>query len=143
MKGWCLRTLSFIVSGAFVMEYVAERVAPARAEERIADDYNVETYIMDMGAGTGAAKGTMQLDALLVRNMAPFAAFTCSRAFRNLKKQKVYTNCWDKKVPHVGFFATRDIEPGEELLYLRGDEEPDRRGFRICNCRREGCSGFI
>ena len=43
MKGWCLRTLTPIKEGAFVMEYVAERVTPKRAEERQRDDYNVET----------------------------------------------------------------------------------------------------
>ena len=140
MKGWCLRTLSPIPSGAFVMEYVAERVTPARADERYLDDPDINTYRMDM---TGAAKNSMALDALLVRNMAAFAAFTCTRAFRNLEKKFVYSNCWDKRVPHVGFFATRDIDPNEELLYLRGDTEPDRSGFRICNCRSTGCSGFI
>lgn len=30
LKGWCLRTLTFIKEGSFVMEYVAERVSRSR-----------------------------------------------------------------------------------------------------------------
>ena len=97
------------------------------------------SYLMDQ---TRAAKG-MALDALLVRNHAAFAAFTCTHKKRNMKKIIMYTNHWDNKVPHVGFFATRDIEPGEELLYLRTDEEPKAGGTRICGCQQEGCSGYI
>jgi hypothetical protein len=46
MKGWCLRTLSFIPENAFVMEYVGERVSHETRDERILDDPNVEIYIM-------------------------------------------------------------------------------------------------
>merc|ERR1719424_2685986 len=130
MKGWCLRTLMAIPKDSFVMEYVAERVSEARLIERKKDDPNVEVYIMDLPRG---AKDT-HLDALTVRNHAAFAAFACSTDYRNLEKRAMHTQHWDPKVPHVGFFATRDIEPMEELQYLRNDVAPSKKSTRNCNC---------
>ena len=138
-KGWCLRTLEYIPAKAFVMEYVAERLTPARSAERLKDDPNIETYIMDLEKH----RGNFSLDALAVRNHAAFAAFACSRMLANLKKRKVYSNVWDPNGAHVGFFSTRDIEPGEELMYLREDENPNPGTGRICGCGHRDCAGYI
>ena len=137
-KGWCLRTLSRIRSGDFIMEYVAERISPSRLEERLKDAPDIDVYVMDM---EGSAKKHLKLDALVVRNHAAFAAFACSTKFRNMKKTRYATSHWDPRLPQIGFYATRDIEPGEELTYLRTDGEPDlRRSHTTCGCRLPGCS---
>ena len=141
MKGWCLRTLTPIKKDSFVMEYVAERISPFRADERKRDMPDVETYIMDMDLP--GARGFMHLDALGVRNHAAFASFACSKKFANIRKKALLTNHWDSRVPHVGFFATRDIEALEELCYLRTDEQPKSTSTRNCNCCRSGCSGWL
>ena len=138
-KGWCLRTLEYIPAKAFVMEYVAERLTPARSAERLKDDPNIETYIMDLEKH----RGNFSLDALAVRNHAAFAAFACSSRLANLKKAKVYSNLWDPCGAHVGFFSTRDIEPGEELMYLREDGNPNPGTGRICGCGHRDCAGYI
>ena len=104
------------------------------------DDPNVEVYLMDMSL-KGGARG-MHLDALAVRNHAAFAAFACSTDHRNLEKRPMHTQHWDSRVPHVGFFATRDIEPLEELQYLRQDVAP-KKSTRNCNCNGQPCSGFL
>ena len=138
-KGWCLRTLTHIPAETFVMEYVAERLTQERSAERLKDDPNIEIYIMDLHKG-----GSFSLDALAVRNHAPFAAFACSAMLANLEKRKVYTNVWDPCGTHVGFFSRRAIEPGEELTYLRTDENPTKAGARrICGCGHEKCAGYI
>jgi len=86
----------------------------------------------------------MLLDALVVRNHAAFAAFACARKFANMKKQQWATSHWDPQVPQVGFVATRDIEPGEELTYLRSDNEPNKRNsWQTCGCKQPGCSERI
>jgi len=139
MKGWCLRTLTPIKKDEFVMEYVAERISDERADERKKDNPDVETYLMDMQK---AARG-MHLDALMVRNHAAFAAFACSKRFANIRKTPVLTQHWDPKVPHVGFFATKDIEPFEELCYLRTDEQPNKSSTRNCNCQQKDCTGWL
>ena len=56
------------------------------------------------------ARAGVYLDALTVRNHAPFAAFACSTHYRNLKKVRMFASHWDKQVPHVGYFAYRDIQ---------------------------------
>lgn len=116
--------------------YVGERTTEQRTYERLKDDPNIETYVMGIKS--------LNIDALVVRNHAPFAAFACSVELANLVKRRVYAHSWDKAVPHVGFFAKRDIEPGEELTYLRTDEQPKKgASHRICGCKHERCSGFI
>jgi len=55
----------------------------------------------------------------------------------------VLTQHWDPKVPHVGFFATKDIEPFEELCYLRTDEQPNKSSTRNCNCQQKDCTGWL
>ena len=97
----------------------AECPAPVRA---------LQTFIMDL---TRAARSS-QLDALNVRGVAAFAAFACTKKLANLQKRPVATAHWDKRIPHVGFYAMRDIEPFEELSYLRKDEEPKRSSEKNC-----------
>ena len=33
----------------------------------------------------------------------------------NMEKKKLLTYHWDSRIPHVGFYANRDIQPNEEL----------------------------
>ena len=139
VKGWCLRTLSHIKKGSFVMEYCAERLSEKKAGEREKDEPGIETYLMDMDKGMH-----FKLDAFAVRNHAAFAAFACSKKGANLEKKATWANNWDKEVPHVGYFATKDIEPGEELTYLRKDGvQPTRGEHRVCGCGLDGCTGRI
>ena len=49
---------------------------------------------------------------------------------------------WDTFMPHVAFFATRDINPGEELCYMRTDRASDlSSSVYACKCGRVGCTG--
>lgn len=50
--------------------------------------------------------------------------------------------CPDQAVPHVGFYATRDIQPEEELTYLRTDTE-DKESVINCRCGHSKCAGKI
>jgi hypothetical protein len=81
-KGWCLRTLTFIQKGEFIMEYVAERVTPKRGTERAGFDPNIEVYIMEVQGCP-----LFQLDAYYVRNVAAYAAFTCKEEWANMERQ--------------------------------------------------------
>ena len=47
------------------------------------------------------------------------------------------------QIPHVGFFATKDIEPMEELCYLRTDQQVSRQSGRNCSCGLEGCMSYL
>jgi len=138
-RGWCLRTLHHIDSGAFVMEYCGERVSRPLSDDRAKNEPDVDIYLME----TSASKRFCLLDALWTRNHAAFAAFACRRSFANLEKKPVLIQHWDATVQRIGFFATRDINPGEELTYLRKDEEPKQNSGKNCACGQPNCSGRI
>ena len=58
------------------------------------------------------------IDALHARNVSAFANFAC---FPNMRKGPLLGKHWDARLPHAAFFATRNIEAGEELTYRRDD----------------------
>jgi len=144
------------------MEYVGERVSPAlgnpgdpRGRPYVEPD--VEVYIMEVPGKQAAAvaipaaalavaiaavvAAQMFLEALLTRNHSAFAAFACSRYYANMEKRSVHWQHWDSRVPHVAYFATRDINPGDELCYMRGDGLELSSSDSTCKCGREHCSG--
>ena len=142
-KGWCLRTLSHIAKDDFVMEYCGERTSKKRADERSRRQPLVEEYVMEVDEGRGALGTGLRIDALHVRNLAAFAAFACRTKHANMMKRKVLWQHWDTQVPHACFFAKRDIEPGEELTYLRRDCDPPSNSTKNCACGAPDCSGRL
>ena len=79
-----------------------------------------------------------------VLNVTAAVTFMLAPKGANLEKKATWANNWDKEVPHVGYFATKDIEPGEELTYLRKDGvQPTRGEHRVCGCGLDGCTGRI
>ena len=116
------------------------------SHNRFVDDPNIEVYLMDPADGGIRTNKYMHIDALYVRNHAAFASFACSKKLANMNREWGFSAHWDTRMCHVGFYATRNIEPGEELSYLRLDEEPSKRSSRferVCGCKRPECSGRI
>ena len=135
LKGWCLRTLSPIAKGQFIMEYCGERVSSACQRSRKQRIEDMEVYCMDL-----LGKGEAFIDAFHVRNTAAFAAFACCKLYANMEKQPWLSSHWDKQLSHVAFVATRDIQPGEELEYMRRDgETPGKSSTMGCRCGRPDC----
>ena len=124
--------------GQFVLEYVGEHVSQPEAARR-ADG----SCILPLPR-RGHAPSTAGIDALHARNAAGFVNFACAP---NMAARGVLSEHWDAALPHVAFFATRDIADGEELTYCRrvepgffGDEAPARRQ---CLCGCSNCRGWI
>ena len=101
------------------------------------------------------------IDAYAVRSIAAFINFSCDP---NLKKRPLQArptlearspvhHCSHRLVrsqpslgpKRVGFFATRDIRPGESLGYRRDDNAWSRRKRSQipCACGAKQCSGFL
>jgi len=136
--GWALRTLAPLGKGQFVIEYVGEHVSQPEAARR-ADG----SYILPLPR-RGQAPSTAGIDALHARNASAFANFACAP---NMAVRCVLSEHWDAALPHVAFFATRDIEEGEELTYCRR-VEPDFFGKEAaarqqCLCGSSNCRGWI
>ena len=92
--------------GQFVLEYVGEHVSQPEAARR-ADG----SCILPLPR-RGHAPSTAGIDALHARNAAGFVNFACAP---NMAARGVLSEHWDAALPHVAFFATRDIAAGEEL----------------------------
>ena len=157
-KGWCLRTLSPIKKGDFIMEYVGEVISQEEHLIRTGRFPDLEDYLMDI------AKPSTKIDAYLVRsrrlrrqlrrplpppapppcvqvrNIAAFAAFACRPAYANMEKKARFCSHWDKRVFHVAFLAKCNIQPGDELTYLRVDGPPPANSTKNCKCGAPGCN---
>jgi len=139
-KGWCLRTLSPISKGDFIMEYVGERVSQVerkRREDRAAD---MGTYEMDTDEKNTSEKKTF-ICAFHVRNIAAFAAFACRKKMANMARTRTLCQHWDRDFVHVVFSATEDVPAGTELTYMRCNEgDPPSSSTYNCKCAHPECS---
>ena len=144
-KGWCLRTLSPISRGDFVMEYVGERVSAGsdggerkRREDRCAD---MGSYEMDTDEKTTNSERKVFIDAFHVRSIAAFAAFACRKKTANMKRDMWLGEHWDRNLVHVVFSATEDVPAGAELTYMRLNEgDPRKDSPYNCKCGDAECS---
>ena len=141
--GWGLRSLDPISKHTLVMEYVGEHVSEAAADQRSDGEATPNVFLMDISCGRGRSSMNL-IDALHARNASAFANFSC---LPNMEKRPVLTQHWDTALPHAAFFATRQIEAGEELTYRR-DERSGVKGARAqreiaCLCRHHGCKGWV
>ena len=166
------------------MEYVGELCSRAEAEARSAAHPPTEIYLMELGGGKQcacidalyarsapqplpipqhprrrafAAAGLTRVPRRrLGADCAAFANFGCLRATCNMEMRAVLTQHWDRDKPHACFFATRDIEAGETLTYLRDQAAITAVSGRVgavvqggvapkpikCLCGHLGCRGF-
>lgn len=139
--GWALRTLEPIARGELVMEYCGEHCSRATAESRVAAERRTDIYLMEIGS-RGRPRGGVAIDALHARNASAFANFAC---VPNMKKEPVFVQHWDRRLPHAAFFAVRDIRAGEELTYRRDEGAGFRSrvsGIR-CLCGHPECRKWV
>ena len=152
-----LRALEFIRKGTFVIEYIGEIISNAEAERRgKRQDANHASYLFDIGNNCENEK-ELCIDASRKGNAARFANHSCDP---NLVTVEVYIESGDPRLPHVGFFAKRDIAPLDELTYNyyynSTAEEPtselidltsdalSRKPVSIaCHCGATNCKGVL
>ena len=57
-------------------------------------------------------------------------------------RARLHTHHWDHRYPHKGFYAKRDIQPNEELTYMREGTHVKGSQFN-CHCGHEECTGML
>ncbi|XP_058207492.1 histone-lysine N-methyltransferase, H3 lysine-9 specific SUVH5-like [Rhododendron vialii] len=136
--GWGVRSRDFIRSGGFVCEYTGELLREQEAVERVGND----EYLFDIGKnGSG-----FTIDAAKFGNVGRFINHSCSP---NLYAQNVLYDHDDKRMPHIMFFATKNIPPLRELTYdynYKVDRVGDGNGDikrKDCYCGSHSCSGRL
>ncbi|KAL3848867.1 hypothetical protein ACJIZ3_010749 [Penstemon smallii] len=103
-RGWGLRSRSSISSGDFICEYIGELLQDKEAEQRIGQD----EYLFDI------SNDSFAIDAAKYGNIGRFINHSCSP---NLYAQKVLYDHNDKRMPHIMFFATKNIPTLREITY--------------------------
>ncbi|KAL3521368.1 hypothetical protein ACH5RR_019517 [Cinchona calisaya] len=130
--GWGVRSQVEIPSGSFICEYIGEVLQDKEADKKSNDE-----YLFDLGDGNG-----FTIDAEHYGNVGRFINHSCSP---NLYAQNVLYNHDDKRLPHIMFFATKNIPALKELTYdYNYSRVSDANGNikeKKCYCGSRKCSG--
>ncbi|KAE8655276.1 hypothetical protein F3Y22_tig00117034pilonHSYRG01837 [Hibiscus syriacus] len=152
MKGWGVRSRSFIRCGSFICEYTGEIILDNEGEQRV----GMDEYLFDIGVSDDpslrkansldSSEGyeCFTIDAARLGNVGRFINHSCSP---NLYPQNVLYDHGNKRMPHIMFFAMEDIPPLEELTYDYNYEINgvcDTKGnikVKPCYCGSDECNG--
>ncbi|KAL5732055.1 [histone H3]-lysine(4) N-trimethyltransferase [Ranunculus cassubicifolius] len=145
LRGWGVRSLQSIPSGAFICEYTGELLKDEEAEERKGND----EYLFDIGQNNSnpdKIDKAYTIDAAHTGNIGRFINHSCSP---NIYAQNVLFDHGDESVPHIMLFAQMNIPPLQELTYdynYKLDSVRDANGNikkKSCYCGSDDCSGRL
>ncbi|KAL3680164.1 hypothetical protein R1sor_023120 [Riccia sorocarpa] len=144
-KGWAVRAAQQIPRGTFVCEYVGEVLRDQDANKR-GERYDQVgcSYLYDIDAhidisGRGRRCKPFVIDATSQGNVARFINHSCAP---NLVNYQVLVESMDAQLAHIGLFASRDIEIGEELAYDYRYRLLPGKGCP-CHCGAKNCRGRL
>ncbi|KAL7103975.1 hypothetical protein ACP275_08G214800 [Erythranthe tilingii] len=152
-RGWGVRSPSYISSGSFICEYIGKLLRDKEAEKRVGKDEYLFDICDDSHEEEGQGKvcsnekssvDGFAIDAALYGNVGRFINHSCSP---NLYAQEVLYDHDDKRMPHVMFFASKNIHPMKELSYdynYKMDRICDVNGnikTKDCHCGSRKCTG--
>ncbi|GFY86549.1 histone-lysine N-methyltransferase SUVR5 [Actinidia rufa] len=145
-KGWAVRAREAILRGTFVCEYIGEVIDEQEANKRHTRYggegwryfYDIDAHINDMSR---FIEGQIPyvIDAMNYGNVSRYINHSCSP---NLVNHQVLVESMDSQLAHVGLYASRDIDAGEELTHgyryklLPGEGQP-------CHCGASNCRGRL
>eukprot|EP00250_Pteridium_aquilinum_P014879 c22256_g1_i1 orf=87-4457(-) len=143
-KGWAVRAAQRITRGTFVCEYIGEVLDDCEANKR-GERYDKEgcSYLYDIDAhihmGRRGRPKPFVIDATKYGNVARFINHSCSP---NLVNYQVLVESMDCQLAHIGLYATRDINVGEELAYDYRYKLLPGKGCP-CHCGASDCRGRL
>lgn len=129
LMGWGVKTLQDIPQGTFICEYVGEIISDAEADVRENDAYlfSLDNKVGDMYC----------VDARFYGNISRFINHHCEP---NLFPCRVFTSHQDLRFPHIAFFASKNINAGDELGFDYGDHFWAVKGKLFsCQCGSSKC----
>ncbi|CAG2104447.1 unnamed protein product [Medioppia subpectinata] len=148
-RGWAVRALERIPSGAFVSNYSGEVISSTEADKRPNIYLFDAIWPMNRWIGTVDDRANEYvIDAYKCGNVSRFINHSCEP---NCAVFYSYINSDNKQLPTVSLFTTRAIKPYEELTYDYGNafttaptnvtEEADSTGN--CNGVANGVSNGV
>uniref|UniRef100_A0A7N2L909 Uncharacterized protein n=1 Tax=Quercus lobata TaxID=97700 RepID=A0A7N2L909_QUELO len=120
LKGWGVRTLSYIPSGSFICEYIGEILHDEGAKRGINKDNYQKGSFQEEGSPIPWRSQSISvdrdyiIDATQSGNVGRFINHSSSP---NVFAQNVWYDHDDKRFPHIMLFASKDIPPPQELTY--------------------------
>jgi hypothetical protein len=141
--GWGIRTLDFIPRGSFVGEYAGELINESIAEERGRnyEQYYGRSYLFDLLSFSEAqpleSDEIYTVDAFHYSNGTRWMNHSCDP---NTIARKVFVETREVSLPRIGFYALRDIRPGEEITF---DYAYDNKKLEQCRCGSDNCKGWL
>uniref|UniRef100_A0A915MCJ9 SET domain-containing protein n=1 Tax=Meloidogyne javanica TaxID=6303 RepID=A0A915MCJ9_MELJA len=131
LAGWAVRSRQLIEAGTFIAEFVGEIVHHNSMAHRPID-YAYDLPLLDINKSAN-----IYVDPHVYGNITRFLNHSC---FENLHPFRYYSHHRDKSRISLGFFASRDIIPGDELTidygpeWWKGKIEESRKQNQVCSC---------
>ncbi|GFQ01050.1 histone-lysine n-methyltransferase h3 lysine-9 specific suvh5 [Phtheirospermum japonicum] len=138
-RGWGVRSRDHIPSGGLICEYLGEFLREKEADLRIGGD----EYLFDIFRSRGGRAEGFSIDGAIYGNVGRFINHSCSP---NLYAQKIMYDHGDERMPHIIFFATKEIPPLTEIFYdynYKLGSVCDANGnvkIKACHCGSRKCS---
>ncbi|XP_030517630.2 histone-lysine N-methyltransferase SUVR3 [Rhodamnia argentea] len=145
-KGWCLLADQAIDKGRFVCEYAGELLTTkeARARQKEYDElatsrgFSSALLVVREHLPSGKACLRINIDATKVGNVGRFINHSCDGG--NLST--VLVRSTGALLPRLCFFASKDIQQGEELTFSYGEIRLRSNGLQCC-CGASTCLGIL
>ncbi|KAL8539498.1 hypothetical protein ACS0TY_001205 [Phlomoides rotata] len=113
-RGWGVRSRNYISKGSFVCEYIGELSRMKEVKHKIGnDEYLLHIWKGYYEEGQGLENG-FALDSTMCGNIGRFINHSYSP---NLIVKEVFYDHDDKRMPHIMFFASKNIGHSQELTY--------------------------
>lgn len=139
--GWGVRARNYIMPGSFICEYIGELLDENEADQKIGKD----EYLFDI-CHAKSQQDDFALDAAKFGNIGRFINHSCDP---NVFAQKVLYDHVDDRMPHIMFFASKRIPPGQELMYdynynyMKVRDANGNIKSKACHCGSSKCTGWL
>ncbi len=98
---------------------------------------NLQHYLYDLSFNTKEKEGLYTIDSSTKGNLSRFINHSCDP---NLAAYSVWINSSDPNIYHVAFFASRDIQNGEEITFnYENMNSKSQRLILDCKCGTVCC----
>ncbi|OWR50996.1 histone-lysine N-methyltransferase EHMT2 like protein [Danaus plexippus plexippus] len=136
-RGWGLRVLTRVSRGELLALYRGELVTSERADARTDDQYMFALDLKPDLLEQCSDKTLLCVDACRFGSAARFMNHSCRPSAAPVR---VFTSGRDLRLPHVAFFALRDLAPGDELTFDYGDKFWSVKSkWMKCECESPDC----
>jgi SET domain-containing protein len=140
-KGFGVKTLEYIKKDEFVCEYIGQIINKAAAQEKICKNFITKkpNYVLQVRENYEKLIINTFIDAEQYGNVSRFLNHSCDpNLYFDIVRIEHY-------IPHVAFYALRDIEVDEELTFSYCDRDMIRKddsfkvSYKKCLCGSERC----